>query len=103
MLEPQTVGVDTTEDDRGDNDAVLRKFLVRTAFVTLHLFDRRGLRRLSLGKRTMGGWGIGKCILDGELAPEICGKRCQRSSKANRYALSSVQVVTYHWWQQRGP
>ena len=25
MLEPQAVGVDTTEDDRGDDDAVLRE------------------------------------------------------------------------------
>jgi hypothetical protein len=26
MLEPQTVGVDTTKDDRGDDDAVLRNY-----------------------------------------------------------------------------
>jgi hypothetical protein len=50
----------------------------QNCFSPFCLFDRRRLGRLSLGMKTMGGWGIGECILDGELAPEICGELCQR-------------------------
>ena len=82
VLEPQAVGVDTTEDDRGDNDAVLQDS--RSDFLSLSFFVRsRRVGSLSrLKGRTMGGWvGIGECILDGELAPEVCGRLSQQFSR----------------------
>ena len=79
VLEPQAVGVDTTEDDRRDDDAVLRNSwseLFDCFFVPWVVVEGWGLYR-SVG----GQWVIGvseSCILDGELAPEVCGRMSQR-------------------------
>ena len=84
VLEPQAVGVDTTEDDGGDDDAVVRNtrselcfavsFCDRSGMVSLSQFVRRGHDR----KR-----GFGRCILDGELAPEVCCMSGQQEFEAN--------------------
>lgn len=79
VLEPQAVGVDTTEDDRRDDDAVLRDSwseLFESSFVFSVVVEGRGLYRSAGGQWVIG---VSKgCILDGELAPEICSGLGQR-------------------------
>lgn len=56
VLEPQAVGVDTTEDDRGDDNAVLQDS--RSDFLVLSLFIR-SRRVRSLSRSEAGQWEVG--------------------------------------------
>lgn len=56
VLNPQTVGVDTTEDDRGDDDAVFQDS--RSEFLGFFSFNvRRGMG--SLSRSVEGQWDVG--------------------------------------------
>jgi hypothetical protein len=56
VLEPQAVGVDTTEDDRGDDDAVLQES--RSDFLN-NSFSVRSRRVGSLSLSGGGQWEVG--------------------------------------------
>lgn len=72
VLLVQTPGVDAAEDDRRDDDAVCGKTQsqnLQYSCLPIHAI----CPSLSLGIIRVGGSvKLGNCVLDGELAPEVC-------------------------------
>jgi hypothetical protein len=58
VLEPQTVGVDTTEDDRGDDDAVLQdsRSELLDFFSFMFVEGTESLSRSAEGQWDVGYW-----------------------------------------------